>query len=700
MSAIAYRQRFLAACILMIAVLAGVPATRAATEPVAARHWLEVEVILRESRLIARDRVETTAGRHGELAFFLSERAGNLRVEVNGAPREFRHSESMLRIPLHGSERGRPVQVEIGYEAVFDDPVPATPLNTDNPGFGVAAAITSEGVFLLGGAGWYPDLADSRPEFHLTVKAPPGIMAVTAGRSLGHVERDGASFSAWHVDHPVRGLALSAAAYRVQERWHGEIVVATYFRAANQDLAPAYLEATIGYLALYEKLFGPYPFPKFAVVENFFPTGYGFPSYTLIGDRVLRLPFIIATSLGHEIAHCWWGNGVFVDYTAGNWSEGLTTYVADYLYQERASAEEARNARRQMIRNYSTLVPPARDFPLSGFTSRTDPVTKAVGYDKGAMVFHMLRREVGEESFWGCLRDIYRDYLFRRASWDDIQKSFETRAGRSLEWFFEQWVRRAGAPRLRLEDVRVDPDGDRFRIDGRLTQEKPYFRASWEALAESGEEAATQSLELAGGSGDLALTTVQKPAGLRVDPEAHVLRRLAASEIPPAVNALKSARAVTVVLAGSSSPDARRLADILVRSLGLRQARVFSEKELGPVPPADRDLILVGLPREPAWWPVLPPGVELGPGRFKVSGEVFDQEADTFFGVLRHPQAEDRVLAILHPLGRAGSEAATAKITHYGRYGLLAFRDGANRIKDSEPEGPSPVSLRWNSTQK
>ena len=114
----------------------------------------------------------------------------------------------------------------------------------------------------------------------------------------------------------------------------------TYFTGANRDLSSAYLDAAIRYLKLYSDLFGPYPFPKFAVVENFFPTGYGFPSYTLLGSSVLRLPFILSSSLGHEIAHCWWGNGVQVDYQSGNWSEALTTYVADYLYKEQASQEQ------------------------------------------------------------------------------------------------------------------------------------------------------------------------------------------------------------------------------------------------------------------------------------------------------------------------------------------------------------------------
>ncbi|HDY66683.1 MAG TPA: hypothetical protein ENH85_02705 [Candidatus Scalindua sp.] len=48
--------------------------------------------------------------------------------------------------------------------------------------------------------------------------------------------------------------------------------------------------------------------------------------YTLLGRTVIKMPFIVYTFLGHEIAHNWWGNSVFVDQEKGNWCEGLTTY--------------------------------------------------------------------------------------------------------------------------------------------------------------------------------------------------------------------------------------------------------------------------------------------------------------------------------------------------------------------------------------
>ncbi len=413
-------------------------------------HRLEIELMPSAHLLTGRDVLQIRVDDRRKLVFALSERADQLRVEVDGKPRTFEFADSQLAIPLEPDEGRRAIEVVITYAASFNDPVPTASLNTDNPGFGVTGSITPTGTFLLAGAGWYPDLVDGRNTFPLLrVKAPEGVLAVTSGLSLGHATRDGFTFSEWRIDNPLRGLALSAAAYVVQEKKVGDVVAATYFLPDHQDLSAAYLDAIAAYLELYAGLFGPYPFPKFAVVENFFPTGYGFSSYTLLGGSLLRLPFILKTSLGHEIAHCWWGNGVFVDYEHGNWSEGLTTYVSDYLYEERESAVAARDYRLQALRNFTTLVPPAKDFPLARFTGRVDTATKAVGYDKGMMVFHMLRKAIGDEAFWGALRDVYRERLFQPTAWDDLRRAFEKRSRRSLAAFFDQWVNRKGAPRIR-----------------------------------------------------------------------------------------------------------------------------------------------------------------------------------------------------------------------------------------------------------
>ncbi|MGI9571636.1 MAG: M1 family metallopeptidase, partial [Desulfobulbia bacterium] len=428
--------------ILLLALVLSVSVSLA--DELDARHRLQVEIFPQEQKLRAIDQIRIEKSPGDGLDFKLSPRAEQIEVTVNDSPRESDFKNGRLSVRLAAHERDKEIRIAIRYAAIFDDPVPVRPLNADNPGFGVSATISEAGSFLLAGSGWYPQWVAGHSIYKLKVIAPEGMIAVTAGELMGHVTQNGKTESTWLVNDPVRGLSLSVGAYIVREKKVGKITAATYFFQETDQLAAAYLEATAKYLSLYQNLFGPYPFKKFAVVENFFPTGFGFPSYTLIGGTVLRLPFIIHTSLGHEIAHCWWGNGVRVDYQEGNWSEALTTYVADYLYKEMKSEEDARRYRRQILRNYSTLVKPGKDFALKQFQSRSDPVTKTVGYDKGALVFHMLRKHLGEEAFWGALRDLYRDRLFKATSWTDIQNAFEIRGKRSLKDFFDQWVSHKG----------------------------------------------------------------------------------------------------------------------------------------------------------------------------------------------------------------------------------------------------------------
>jgi len=574
--------------------------------------------------------------------------------------------------------------------------VPTTPLNTDNPGFGVTASITPTGTFLLAGAGWYPDLIDGRDTFPLLrVKAPEGVLAVSSGLGLGHTTRDGATYSEWRIDNPLRGLALSAAAYVVQERKVGDVVAATYFLPRNQDLSAAYLAAVATHVELYSELFGPYPFPKFAVVENFFPTGYGFPSYTLLGSSILRLPFILDTSLGHEIAHCWWGNGVFVDYEHGNWSEGLTTYVSDYLYKERESEAAARDYRRQALRNFTTLVPPAKDLPLARFTGRVDPATKAIGYDKGMMVFHMLRKAIGDEAFWEALRDVYRERLFQPTAWDDLRRAFERRSRRPLEAFFDQWVNRKGAPRIRLADARRDRAPDGWKVTGRLAQEKPFFQAEFELSLVGDGRPVSRRLEIAGESASFDVTAVSEPAQIVVDPDHHTLRRLDPSEIPPTVNALKSSLSTLLVLCDTAAGGGRPSAETLADSLGLRNFTIVAESQVDRNRFKGQDVILVGYPRAAEWLSTVPAALNLQKEGFSLAGVQGPNAGDIFFGVFTNPYDPGRVLAVWLPMGSPDAADVAAKITHYGRFSYLIFRDGRNRDKGSWDPADSAVLHRW-----
>ena len=682
--------------ILTLIVVLGVFASTAPAVDRKIEHDLKIELLPAEKKLIGRDHMKISTHDDESLRFRLSEKAERISVEINAGIRKFKHANGWLQVPLSASEHNASIQVTVRYRAVFDDPVPIRPVNTDNPGFGVSASISDSGSFLLSGAGWYPELSNARAVYRIRVHAPEDMIAVTAGRSTGHSTANGKTVSGWQVDYPIEGLSITVARYHVQEKMVGDVTVATYFLEANSKLSSAYLEAAAGYLDFYTRRFGPYAFHKFAVVENFFPTGYGFPSYTLLGSRVLRLPFIIYTSLGHEIAHCWWGNGVHVDYKDGNWSEALTTYVADYLYKEEQSESAARSYRRQILRNYATLVMPQNDFALNGFLSRRDPVTKAVGYDKGAMVFHMLRKLLGEEAFWGALRDIYRERLFQPTSWADLQQAFETQSNESLQEFFYQWVYRKGAAQFFLDDVQAQKSNGRWRIRGRIIQDGPYYSFPVKlALQSTASEQFKQVNVRADQVTHFEMNTESAPVRLTVDPDYDIMRRLYDAEIPPSINSLKSSPSVLFLMTENTAPQLQETARLLALSLGLKRYEFATSESVSQKQLHENDLVIIGPPERKSLLRRLPPQIETQSSHFIINSRVYDQTSDAFFGVFAHPITDNRVAALFWPLSEKYAETTARKITHYGRYSYLVFQNGKNREKGIWPPDSSPLVYAW-----
>ncbi|HET8700673.1 MAG TPA: M1 family aminopeptidase, partial [Nitrococcus sp.] len=263
-------------------------------------------------------------------------------------------------------------------------------------------------IYLDPQSAWYPQVPERAVTFWLRADVPSGWRTVSEGRRLQSAA-DGPM--QWLSTRPTRGIYLVAAPFTLYQQHGAEAEALAYLRHPDAPLARRYLVATAKYLRLYSRLIGPYPYAKFALVENTRQTGYAMPSFSLIGSQVLRLPFIPYTSYPHEILHDWWGNGVWVDYASGNWSEGLTTYLADQLLAEQRG--QGAEARRAALQKYADFVSHARDFPLAAFKARHGEVTQAVGYDKGMMFFHMLRMRIGDARFIQGLRRFYADNRFR-----------------------------------------------------------------------------------------------------------------------------------------------------------------------------------------------------------------------------------------------------------------------------------------------
>jgi len=739
------------------------PGLRAAWGAEVCHHDLKVKLQPEAHRLLVQDDIRVAGWKGGEISFLFSDKANIKSVLVNGKPSKYSFSSGKLTLSGVSAARGS-FGVSISFDAVFNDPVDSEPASFDNPGLGVAGSISDRGTFLLADSGWYPRFAGWRaatvglpsppslpkiadgeiPEdFDLEVTAPRGIYAVTAGELIGHEDRNANSVSRWKTGPIGQGLALSAGRYIVRSSARGDFAsgqtgsggspprgdfasrqpgrggsppVYTYFTSENDALSETYLKAAVSHIKFYERLHGPYPFPKFAIVENFFPTGYGFPSYTLLGATVLRLPFIPETSLRHEIAHSWWGNGVLVDYASGNWCEGLTTYVADYLPQEMSSAADARLYREQILQEYATFAASGADFPLRLFEGRSSPATKAVGYGKAAFVFHMIRQKLGDDAFWNSLRQIYKERLFVRTSWEDFRDVFVRTGGwdpAEAKEFFDQWVARSGAPVLRLQDVRLNSDASGWQATGSIDQDPPWYDLDITvALKISPTERFDTRIGIKGGStsfaiglprtgsalkpsapptarGDFASAQTGSggtppPQKLIADPDVNIFRLLDPEEVPCTVNSVKGSKSLTAVLCDGSPREAVKAFELLLEGLGHADARIKSEKEAEMKMSKQGDFLFFGLPRSEklkSFFSSSPEDVTLAEEKFSVKGL---SGADCLFLVFNESKRGAGLTALYLPVSGASADSvltAARKITHYGKYSYLAFSQGVIRQK-------------------
>jgi aminopeptidase N len=461
----------------------------------------------------------------------------------------------------------------------------------------------SAGSFLPAGSGWYPQPA-ARFAYRVTISVPAGQRAIVPGRLdtetqvAGDTGRYRASFE---FSQPADGIDLMAGPWLIRERIVARasgapLRLRTYFTPeldATQGLAEGYLADSARYLERYAQEIGAYPYTEFSIVASPLPTGFGMPTLTYLGADVLRLPFIRATSLGHEVLHNWWGNGVFVDYTRGNWSEGLTTFMADYAYKEQDSAAAAREMRLGWLRDFSASKA-ARQPNLAAFRSRTHGAEAAVGYGKAAMLFVMLRDAIGDDAFERGIRLFWQAQRFRSADWHALRAAFEQASSRSLETFFAQWLSRPGAPHPRI--TRAIAHGNRAtRLTLELAQAAPAYALHLPVHLVFPDRTETRSVAIDATRATVTLNLESAPIGVRLDPDLRVWRVLDPEQLPPILRQWIVAPAPRLVLVSDSADMRRAATELSARLFETPPSAIVHAEQIGD---GEAPALLVGLPTD------------------------------------------------------------------------------------------------------
>lgn len=487
--------------------------------------------------------------------------AGDAALQWNLAPQAGIEA-ALLHLPASPHARARTLRYSLPLAA------PARQSHRDTLDDNAARA-GPQGSFLPASSGWHPaPAAGGDFTYRLRLSLPAAQRGLVPGRLIAEAVENGRYVADFVFDHPAQGIDLMAGPYTVEERvlsTPAGVRLRTYFHAELQSLARDYLDAAAGYLARYSRELGDYPYTEFSIVSSPTPTGYGMPTLTYLGVEVLKLPFIRHTSLGHEVLHNWWGNGVYVDYGRGNWCEGLTTFLADYAYKEEAGEDPARQMRLAWLRDLAAL-PDGEGGSLRAFVARFHGASQIVGYHKAAMLFLMLRERLGAERFRDALRAFWRQYRFRTASWKDIQFTFEQSTGEALGRLFDETLDATRLPVPRIDRAAARPGGG---LELTLRQDEPpaLLRVPLRALGTSGSHDFT--LELTRAQQHFVVDLPGAVTQVLLDPDLRLLRRLSQDEQPPILRQVMVAPRVALRLADADAAvqaAARALAAALLDS--------------------------------------------------------------------------------------------------------------------------------------
>jgi hypothetical protein len=350
---------------------------------------------------------------------------------------------------------------------------------------------------------WYPqspvtDYATAK----LTVTVPEELEAVASGAPQGPPkivagapgERDRKQF-VFEATKPTRYLAVLISRFRSSppvsltfDQGGDKVALKLAANPRQVSKVRGLTDKTIEILKFYTSLLEHAPYEAFtlALTENDVPGGHSPAYFALLNNPLPTSPFVWSNDpvsfpgypsffIAHEIAHQWWGQAVGWKNYHEQWlSEGFAQYFAALFAERERGPEQFATVLRQM-RRWSIETSPQGPVYLGyrlGHIKNEGRVFRALVYNKGAMVLHMLRRLLGDEAFHAGLRDFYTTWRYRKAGTNDFRAAMEKAGGRPLERFFDRWIFGSTIPVVKYSSrvdgttlhVRFDQQADLFDI--------------------------------------------------------------------------------------------------------------------------------------------------------------------------------------------------------------------------------------------
>lgn len=286
--------------------------------------------------------------------------------------------------------------------------------------------------------------------YDVTIDTPPDWTLVTTGTRIDQMPLDHGPRRERFVSGPQRDFFLAALNGLAQASImvDGTRVV-SYYQPDNPDTGQRSLDIAEQSLRVFNARFGRYPLGEMEVIQAGLTKflGVEYPGVMLIEQSLYDRPGrLLDTTVTHEVGHQWWYSLVGNDVQGEPWlDEGLTSYAQVLYYEGLGNSAAAEGELEEFRRAYATIRGTARDGAVGGPAGSFEGTYFTLVYAKGALFFHAMRQQMGEEAFTRFLQDYYATYRYDEATGEDMLATAQQACGCDLQSLYDRWINQPGA---------------------------------------------------------------------------------------------------------------------------------------------------------------------------------------------------------------------------------------------------------------
>jgi hypothetical protein len=307
--------------------------------------------------------------------------------------------------------------------------------------------------------------------YKITMEVPSDMIVAATGQLTGKINKGATKILEFDPILPVREVTFSASRYfQVESKIVNGVNISTYYLPRLDTIwennALNYLKNA---LLLYNNTFGAYDYPTLNVVEEY--TSFGgmeYPCQVYASEAIDGYSYltyvkeqILEKTIAHEACHQWWYNLVGndeVDYPFLD--EGLVCWSTDYYGEHYYNNWEYFQFTRYIdkVRTYCADTGLSSRINLSSYEYLSYDNWVYTCYYKAPLILEKLRQLIGSTNFLTALKQYYESYKFTQATLFDLQETFESVIGSSLDWFFLPWFNNLYLPRYSFKNHSFNSD--------------------------------------------------------------------------------------------------------------------------------------------------------------------------------------------------------------------------------------------------